>query len=100
MPARLRRRNRLGSNLQHSQGNEGFHSCNGAIGLAVIEALAASKCSMIIAVDTNPENEADARAWGATHFINSKVIYSPGSVLYYRIPNDSKQRGRALPEAV
>lgn len=47
----------------------------GAVGLAVIEALVASKATKIIAVDTNPEKEALAREWGATDFINPKVPF-------------------------
>eukprot|EP00892_Ulva_mutabilis_P004898 jgi/Ulvmu1/2780/UM140_0010.1 len=44
----------------------------GAVGLAVIEALKASKASRIIAVDTNPAKEQFAREWGATDFVNPK----------------------------
>lgn len=63
----------------------------GAVGLAVIEALVVAKASKIIAVDTNPEKEAVAREWGATDFINPKVLYSHGAAFFCRIPNSSKQ---------
>lgn len=50
----------------------------GAVGLAVIEALKASKASRIIAVDTNPGKEQFAREWGATDFVNPKARVCPG----------------------
>lgn len=44
----------------------------GAVGLAVIEALAETGATRIIAVDTNPEKFQRALEWGATECINPK----------------------------
>ena len=46
----------------------------GGIGLNVIQGAALAKSSMIIAIDTNPAREADARKFGATHFVNPRAI--------------------------
>lgn len=46
----------------------------GAVGLAAIMASKEVGAGRIIAVDINPEKEATARAFGATHFVNPKAL--------------------------
>ena len=49
----------------------------GAVGLACIEAAVEAGASRIIAVDTNPDKFAAAKAWGATDCVNPKDSASP-----------------------
>lgn len=46
----------------------------GGIGLNVVEGARLAGARMIIGVDTNPAKEARARAAGATHFVNPRVL--------------------------
>lgn len=46
----------------------------GGIGLNAIQGARLCNAKMIIAVDTNPEREAIARKFGATHFVNPKQV--------------------------
>ncbi|MBA3302262.1 MAG: Zn-dependent alcohol dehydrogenase [Acidimicrobiia bacterium] len=46
----------------------------GGIGLNVIQALRLSDALPIIAIDTNPDKEAIAREFGATHFIDASAV--------------------------
>ena len=49
----------------------------GAVGLACIEAAVEAGASRIIAVDTNPDKFAAAKAWGATDCVNPKDSDKP-----------------------
>ncbi len=46
----------------------------GGIGLNVVEGARLAGAKMIVGVDTNPAKEARARAAGATHFVNPKLL--------------------------
>jgi hypothetical protein len=54
----------------------------GSIGLNVLQASRLAGAASIIAIDTNPTKEGVARAFGATHFLNSK---EPGEPLDKRV---------------
>jgi S-(hydroxymethyl)glutathione dehydrogenase/alcohol dehydrogenase len=54
----------------------------GSIGLNVLQASRLAGAASIIAIDTNPIKEGVARAFGATHFLNSK---EPGEPLDKRV---------------
>lgn len=59
----------------------------GGIGLSVLQGLELSNCGPIIAIDTNPEKEAAARQFGATHFIAAGPDVDTSEAVREILPN-------------
>jgi len=57
----------------------------GAVGLSIIQGCSEIGAKQIIAVDVNPEKEAWAKKFGATHFVNPKALPEGKTIVAVRI---------------